>query len=113
MQEEFTTFEKFLACFCHAGWFIFGIGFLFLPFIIFLYSKFKGGIFSYHCKQAVKFQFIYLLITILSIVIFAIFDINPFILTGFLIFFTLIFMACSVVACIKVINDEYFTYPLC
>ena len=113
MREHLTTLEKILACICHAGWICFGLGYLVIPFIIFLYSKINGGLFSFHCKQAVKFQFIYLIITTISIAISALFDINPFILVGFLIIFTLIFMACSIVACIRAIHDEYYNYPLC
>ena len=113
MNEELTTLEKILACICHIGWLFFGIGYLIIPFFIWLYSINKNELFNHHCKQSLKVQLLYLLIMIISIFLTAIFELNPIGLVIFMFVITLGFLIYCVMACAKVLDNEYFYYPLC
>ena len=113
MNEKLTTLEKILACICHIGWVFFGIGYLIIPFFIWIYSINKNELFNYHCKQSLKVQILYLFIVLLAFFITAIFELNPIGLIIFIFAITLGFLMYCIFACAKVLDNEYFNYPLC
>lgn len=102
--------EKVLALAAHVGYLAFGAGFIILPLVIFLIYDGKDDFVASHAKQALLAQGIFGVLS--GIVAVLSFVVVGFLLWPALALLGLLWFCCSILACFKVINGEYYHYPL-
>ena len=105
-----TGKEKAMALAAHIGYLFFGVGYIIIPLIIYLFFDGKDEFVSSHAKQALMAQAIF---GVLGAVVFGL----TFVLVGFLLWpvlavIGLVWFCCSIYACFRVINGEEYHYPL-
>ncbi len=102
--------EKALALIAHVGWLAFGVGYILLPLVIYLVYDNKNDFVASHAKQALYAQGIFAIFS-------AIVGVLTYVIVGFLLWPVLfvlgaVWFCCSIIACFKVINGQYYHYPL-
>ncbi len=109
-MNEITTKQRILAAVAHAGFYLGGIGFLIVPFLIktiWNNDSFVAG----HAKQAFYMQLGVVLISL--IIVAAAFVVPPMIVTmvgiGILVVIWGIF---AIIAAVKALSGEEYVYPL-
>jgi len=98
--------DLFLAAAAHVSYLLFGIGFLIVPLLIYIFSK--NDFVVKHAAQAMKAQFLMVVICFVCIVI-ASATAPAFIYLYFL--FVAIWIVCSIIAAVKALNGDSYTYP--
>lgn len=102
--------EKALALAAHVGYIAFGLGFIVLPLVIYLIYDGKDDFVASHAKQALMVQGIFAVlsgvVTLLSFLVVGVLLWPVLGLVG------LVWFCCSILACFKVINGEYYHYPM-
>lgn len=102
--------EKALALAAHVGWLALGVGYILLPLAIYLIYDGKDDFVASHAKQALLAQGIF---GVLSGVVFVLsLLVVGFLFWPFLAILGLVWFCCSILACFKVINGQYYRYPL-
>jgi uncharacterized Tic20 family protein len=83
-----------------------GVGFL-LPLIVYLVKKDSNPVTAAHAKEALLFHISVILYVIISIVL-------MFVFIGVLTLFAVLVMAvvCSIIACVKAADGQFYRYPL-
>lgn len=104
-----TSEQKVLAVLAHVSYLMAGIGFIFVPLGLLLWKKDDAFVHE-HAKQALCLHLLVVICTTLSFVL-------TMLLVGVLllpVFFALalFWFFASIYACWKVINGEYYEYPL-
>ena len=108
-MNEITLKERILAAVAHAGFFLGGLGFLVLPFII--KTIWSGDDFiSGHAKQALYIQIGALIVSLLIIP--TAFLISPAIATGIgIAFLSIAWVFFAIVGAYKAMTGEEYVYP--
>ncbi len=108
-MDEITTKQRILAAAAHAGFYLGGVGFLVLPFIIktvWSNDDFVAG----HAKQAFYMQLVAIVVSLLAIVL--AFIIPPMIATGVAIaFLSIAWGIFAIYGAYKAMTGEEFEYP--
>ena len=101
--------ELALATFVHVAYLFFGIGFILVPAIIYLFFGDKSAYVKFHAKQALKVQVA--LTLSMAILIIASFLIIPIILWPLFLFAVIVYIPISIYAAYKAFNYEDYRYP--
>jgi uncharacterized Tic20 family protein len=114
-MENITWPQKALAALAHGGWLLAGVGYLLLPFIIWLCRR-SDPFVAWHAKQAMICQLLYIvLLVVLTVAGALVFGVQDgggvWLLVAVLIILGLVWFACAVVAIVKALNGELYTYP--
>ncbi len=109
MNEEITTKQRIIAAAAHVGFYLGGLGFLVLPFLI--KTIWSGDDFiSGHAKQAFYIQLGALVVSLLAIVL--AFVLPPMIATGLAIaFLSIAWGIFAIFGAFKAMSGEEFEYP--
>ena len=105
-----TGKEKAMALSAHISYLFFGVGYIIVPLIVYLFYDGKDEFVASHAKQALKAQAIF---GILGAIVFGL----TFLLVGVLLWPVLavigfVWFCCSIYACFKVIDGKEYHYPL-
>ena len=106
MNEKF---EIFLAMFVHVAYLFFGIGFIIIPAIAYLFFGDKSAYVKFHSLQALKVQ---CTLTIMMLVLLAAsFLILPIVLWPVFLFIVILYIPFSVYAAYKAFTYQEYRYP--
>ena len=114
-MENITGPQKALAALAHGGWLFAGAGYLLVPFLIWLCRR-SDPFVAWHAKQAMICQLLYIvLLVVLTVAGALVFGVQDgggvWLLVAVLIILGLVWFACAVVAIVKALNGELYTYP--
>ena len=101
--------EIALATFVHIAYLFFGVGFIFIPAIAYLFFGDKSAYVKFHAKQALKVQFTLTLSMIILIA--ASFLILPIVLWPVFLFIVILYIPISMYAAYKAFNYQEYRYP--
>ncbi len=109
MNEEITTKQRIIAAAAHVGFYLGGLGFLVLPFLI--KTIWSGDDFiAGHAKQALYMHIVALVVSLLAIVL--AFVLPPMIATGIAIaFLSVAWGFFAILGAYKAMTGEEFVYP--
>ena len=102
--------EKALALAAHISYLFFGVGYVGVPLVIYLFFDGKDEFVASHAKQALIAQAIFGVFSAITMGL-------TFLLVGVFLWpvlalLGLVWFCCSIYACFKVINGEAYHYPL-
>ena len=114
-MENITGPQKALPAQAHGGWLFAGAGYLLVPFLIWLCRR-SDPFVAWHAKQAMLCQLLYAIVMVVLAVAGAVIfgvqnESGVWLLVAVLIVLGLGWFACAVVAIVKVLNGELYTYP--
>ncbi len=108
-MNEITTKERALAVAAHVGFFLGGIGYLVLPFLIRIIWS-DNAFIAAHARQAFRIQLVALVVSLLIVIL--AFVISPMIATvAGIAFLSIAWVFFSVFAAIKAMAGELYEYP--
>jgi uncharacterized Tic20 family protein len=108
-----TSTDKTLAIVCHISLLIGGIGFLLLPFVIFLVKRGDSPFVAFHAKEALNFHLSLLLYCVCMLpFFFVLMCLIVFIWIPFAIAMGLFALICAIMASVRASEGAYFLYPL-
>ena len=102
--------QKALALTAHISYLFFGVGYIIVPLVIYLFYDGKDSFIAHHAKQALLAQAIFGILG--AIVTGLTFLLVGVLLWPFLAVLGFIWFCCSILACFKVINGKDYHYPL-
>ena len=109
-MDSVTGMQKALAVAAHLGYFLGGVGYLLVPFLI--WQMKKGDAFvAQHARQAFWIQAFSVFVTLLIIAAAFVMNVEVAVTVGILVQ-TIAWVLFSIVAAVKAINGEYYTYPV-
>jgi len=107
-----TSIDKTLAIVCHVSLFVAGLGFLFVPLIIFLVKREESPFVAFHAKEALNFHLSLLLYSVCMAPFFFIFMCLFFVWFPVIIAMALFALICAIIASVRASEGAYFLYPL-
>lgn len=115
-MKEYKTEDKVLALLAHIG-FVTGIGYFFIPLVIWLVKKDSSTFVATHAKQAMVWQgacFVggSLLATIGSVISFLTIGLGLFLFIPLMLLLAIALFIPSILASIAVFNEKPYTYPV-
>jgi hypothetical protein len=108
-----TSLDKALAIICHISVFVGGLGYLFVPLIIFLVKRGDSPFVAFHAKEALNFHLSLLLYAVCLVPLFFIFMcLVVFVWIPLAVAAGLFTLICAIIASVRASEGAYFLYPL-
>jgi uncharacterized Tic20 family protein len=104
--------DKVLAIVCHLSFLIGGLGFLFLPLIIFLIKRETSVFVAFHAREALNFHLSLLLYSICTLPFLFLLACLFFILIPFYAALGIFALVVAIIAAVRAAEGAYYQYPL-